>query len=331
MYALVNRTRVALATSILILVLVGCGPAGEQGPQGEVGSQGPQGERGEPGTPSEQGLVGAVGPQGPQGERGEPGTPGEQGLVGAVGPQGPQGERGEPGTPSEQGLVGAVGPQGPQGERGESGTPGEQGLVGAVGPQGPQGERGEPGMQDWIEIVDRVAPSVVCVVARDQTGWYLCSSGFYVDEKGAVATAAHVVTDKLEIDVVDNNGNRSAYELDRVITDFDVAVIVPNRRVASPTVPLPFGSDYHIGQPVLMLGYPYNDFIDDLMAATVGILSIQAQHSRSTGSFLAVDLVSNYGASGAPLVNSYGDVIGLITAAGEVFVWAADLTKLRLP
>ena len=73
------------------------GELGPQGPKGDVGPLGPQGERG---------LAGPVGPQGPMGEVGPPGATGAQGVRGFRGPQGTQGPQGEPGIQGPPGPPG---------------------------------------------------------------------------------------------------------------------------------------------------------------------------------------------------------------------------------
>jgi hypothetical protein len=96
----------ALAASVLLL-LIGCdrgpgagGPPGPAAAQGIAGQQGPPGPAGPPGSMGPQGAAGLQGPAGPQGARGEaglPGPPGPKGDQGEPGPQGLQGERGDPG------------------------------------------------------------------------------------------------------------------------------------------------------------------------------------------------------------------------------------------
>ena len=75
------------AFSLLLIVLLAFGCAGEDGavgpmgPQGEAGAQGEQGERGLQGFDGETGVDGARGPQGERGPEGPQGVQGESGSV----------------------------------------------------------------------------------------------------------------------------------------------------------------------------------------------------------------------------------------------------------
>ena len=46
---------------------------------------------------------------------------------------------------------------------------------------------------DFSDVSIEAVESVVCVLVKDEIGWSLCATGFYVDDKGTVFTAEHVV------------------------------------------------------------------------------------------------------------------------------------------
>ncbi len=108
----------------------------QSGPPGPPGPMGPRGPAGD------QGPAGGVGPPGPQGEKGPRGERGEHGVQGPIGPPGATG------APGPQGPDGGTGPQG------SSGSAGLQGPAGPPGDQGPQGPAGPPGRGIEITLAD---------------------------------------------------------------------------------------------------------------------------------------------------------------------------------
>ena len=121
------------------------GLQGERGLTGPPGPQGPKGDVGPPGATGAQGALGAKGPQGAQGSKGDVGPPGLQGERGLTGPPGPQGSKGDVGSPGATGTQGAPGARGPQGAQGPAGEPGTQ------GPPGPPGRGIKISLADFLK------------------------------------------------------------------------------------------------------------------------------------------------------------------------------------
>ena len=228
------------------------------------------------------------------------------GFTGAVGPQGPQGEQGPRG---DQGVRGDVGPHGPQGigMQGPQGAPGPQGRTGPLGP-----------MPSITGLFGRVQSSVVCVIVCDAQSWYHCSTGFYVDERGTVMTAAHVVEDPtpLEIAVTSEGGRNIPYEIERFLPLADAVLLRPrNARNGTPALPLASSSDVDAGEFVFMVGYADNIIVYDQLLATFGIVSGTTQWSEGAASpfYHVLDVFSAAGSSGSPVVNLEGEIIGMLT------------------
>ncbi len=119
-------------------------------------------EPGPPGPPGPVGPPGAGGPPGPVGPRGEQGGIGQlgpQGLGGERGTEGPRGQAGPEGPKGDDGPPGATGTQGARGERGPQGVQGLKGETGIQGPPGPPGRGIEITLADFIKQdldVDRI-------------------------------------------------------------------------------------------------------------------------------------------------------------------------------
>ncbi len=148
-------------------------------------------------------------------------------------------------------------------------------------------------------------------------------SGFVYDADGHIVTNAHVVRDADEILVTFSDGHVLNAELVAVDDYSDLAVIRVDPARA-PLVPVLLGdsNQLQVGQRVIAIGNPFG--LDGSM--TVGIVSAlgrslpsarlldPAYDQYSNPSIIQVDAAVNPGNSGGPLLDSYGQVIGINTA-----------------
>lgn len=332
---------IGAVTAVLLTAACIEGPPGPQGPAGPQGEQGIQGEvspRGEPGPiglTGEKGETGDAGDQGPQGNTGPQGEVGPVGAQGALGAQGSQGDTGSTGRPGSSGPPGLKGDQGLQGERGPRGLQGVAGPRGSAGPAGPAGKD----TIDAAAVHRDVIESVVCVVLTTREWLYNCASGFYIDQKGTVLTALHAVEpnegDTVErIEVIQPDGNRVEYRVQREIDALDAAVIVPkNGRISSR--PLQIAQDYSLGQEVLVVGYSSNLVEDDVLLTTAGLLGGVTTWGSGVSAveYIVLDLGITSGGSGGPVVNKAGEVVGFVSFVGvdDPFAYAVSIVGAQLP
>lgn len=148
-------------------------------------------------------------------------------------------------------------------------------------------------------------------------------SGFILDMDGHIVTNSHVVRDAQEILVTFADGYVTSAELMGNDDYSDLAVIKVDP-TSAPLVPAELGDSntLQVGQRVIAIGNPFG--LDGSM--TVGIVSalgrslpsaqlLDPSYSRySNPSIIQVDAAVNPGNSGGPLLNSYGQVIGINTA-----------------
>jgi Do/DeqQ family serine protease len=142
-------------------------------------------------------------------------------------------------------------------------------------------------------------------------------SGFIVRQKGDtyyVLTNFHVVegTDKITIEV--NDGKETEYSAKLVGKDErkDLAMVSFQSSVKYPTVVLGNSDDVHVGDWAIALGNPLNF----MFSVTMGIVSAvgrQGGPGNTINDFIQTDASINQGNSGGPLVNIYGEVIGINT------------------
>ncbi len=185
------------------------------------------------------------------------------------------------------------------------------------------------GAFDPAAIYDREAPGVVTVFSvlpggSDGVGGNGGSglgSGFVVNDRGEIATNAHVVTDgegrsireAKEVYVAFADGN----EVSAKIVGFDPNADVALLRIdpAGLTLrPLPLGtaSDLRVGSPVAAIGSPFGE----PQSLSVGVVSAINRSITSLTGFeisgaIQTDAAINHGNSGGPLVNAKGEVLGI--------------------
>lgn len=142
-------------------------------------------------------------------------------------------------------------------------------------------------------------------------------SGVVVNEVGDILTAFHVVEDAVEIEVIFADGTRAKAEVISSEPENDIAVLHPT----SPPgliVPAILGSAraMRIGDEAFAVGNPFG--LPGSMSTGV-ISGFERTISMKDGSqklegLIQFDAAVNPGNSGGPLLNRYGQVIGIVTA-----------------
>ena len=143
-------------------------------------------------------------------------------------------------------------------------------------------------------------------------------SGFLINKEGYILTNAHVISNAVNIHVVLAEGKKEypakIIGIDR-LTDTALIKIEPD---FVPTV-LPFGDSdkLQMGEMVLAIGNP----LGFQHSVTSGLISAKERATPHAGNrytnFLQTDSAINPGSSGGPLINLYGEVVGINTAIVE--------------
>ncbi|MCU1243316.1 MAG: hypothetical protein JWO71_4042 [Candidatus Acidoferrum typicum] len=160
----------------------------------------------------------------------------------------------------------------------------------------------EPPLEDVIALAK---PAVVRLKGLGKSG-----SGFFVTEKGVIATNAHLVRGEGSLIAILPGGQQLAANIIHIDTDRDIA-LVKVEGDEFPYLSLGAASNVRQGETVIAIGNP-----GDAMpfAVTKGIVSAVGKFSAAgPGIWIQTDATINPGNSGGPLLNARGQVIGINT------------------
>ena len=169
-----------------------------------------------------------------------------------------------------------------------------------------------PGAISWQDVYEKVMPSVVSITCHD--GLTTSSgTGVIMDAGGYIITNAHVVEDAVSIRVLLTDGRELTARCVGADLLSDLAVL---RVTASGLVPAVFGDSdkLRVGDEVVAIGDPLGVELRGTM--TNGIISGINRDIKSgnrTLTLMQTTAALNTGNSGGPLVNCYGQVVGINT------------------
>ncbi|MFZ2950035.1 MAG: Do family serine endopeptidase [Desulfuromonadaceae bacterium] len=155
-------------------------------------------------------------------------------------------------------------------------------------------------------------------------------SGFLISKDGYIVTNDHVVRDAESIQV--KLSNDKVYDAKVIGGDqkTDIAVIKINA-ADLPTVVLGDSDKLEVGQWAIAIGNPFG--LDRTM--TVGVISATGRSNmgiETYENFIQTDASINPGNSGGPLLNVYGEVVGIntaIVAAGQGIGFAIPMNMAK--
>lgn len=135
-------------------------------------------------------------------------------------------------------------------------------------------------------------------------------SGFAVSDDGYILTNYHVVANSPEdLTVIDSNQDEFEAELIRFSIEKDLALIKVDKKIDF-SYAIQDIATYELGQEIYAIGTPRS--IELGQSLTKGIISGTRENDGDF--FLQIDASVNPGNSGGPLVNSNGQLIGVINA-----------------
>ncbi len=164
--------------------------------------------------------------------------------------------------------------------------------------QNPQGLTGQ-------EIYNQVSPAVVTIVTKDEN----IGSGFIITQDGLILTNAHVIEGSTDVIVIFKDGTQilgKVIALGNPENKEDLAVIEIKTLKNLPVTYFAPSTEVNIGEEVYALGNPFGRFPGTF---TKGIVS-----NLPNLGLIQHDASINPGNSGGPLLNRFGNAIGVNTA-----------------
>ena len=173
----------------------------------------------------------------------------------------------------------------------------------------------------YLEHRTEEVSSVVLVEVIDEWGNPLRSSGFFFDNE-RVLTAAHVIEDAAFVDGIrvypggrGGMSSHSYYEVDYVEVPRGADVAVLHVPAAEDLPPMPYTMEYPVvGEWVMAMGYPTSGWQNygSVLRQSVGTVSaVDVFFGDLIIPAMVTSTLTASGMSGAPVVNLWGEVVGM--------------------
>ena len=138
-------------------------------------------------------------------------------------------------------------------------------------------------------------------------------SGFILTEDGYIVTNQHVVSKATEVKVTLYNGETYTASVIGGDSDYDVAVIKIEATGLSP-VTLGDSTKINVGDSVLAIGNPLGELTFSMSQGIVSCCNRAINVDGTPFNMIQIDAGINPGNSGGPLMNLYGEVVGIVSA-----------------
>ena len=138
-------------------------------------------------------------------------------------------------------------------------------------------------------------------------------SGFIISPDGYIVTNEHVVSDATAVKVTLYNGETYTASYVGGDSDYDVAVIKIEASGLPPVV-LGDSAKLNVGDSVLAIGNPLGELTFSMSQGIVSCCNRAINVDGTPFNMIQIDAGINPGNSGGPLMNLYGEVIGIVSA-----------------
>jgi S1-C subfamily serine protease len=154
---------------------------------------------------------------------------------------------------------------------------------------------------------------VIEAVHQGSPGTEDLGTGVIIDTRGDIVTALHVVQGASHITVTFADGTTSAGSIAVPEPADDIAVLT-TARLPAVIVPAVLGPSPQIGDETFAVGNPLG-LVGSLSAGVISGLgrTFKLANGRTLSGMIQFDAAVNPGSSGGPLLNTKGQVIGIVT------------------
>ena len=172
------------------------------------------------------------------------------------------------------------------------------------------------------EIYAAVVNSVVSINTTSQAGVNIfgqpvqaasSGSGFILSSDGYILTNYHVVQDASNVEVTTYNGDTLQAQVIGGEPDYDIAVLKVSASGLQSAV-LGNSDTLNVGDRVLAIGNPLGELTFSLSGGMVSSVNRAINVSGTPFHMIQTDTSINPGNSGGPLLNTSGEVIGIVSA-----------------
>src|SRR5437762_2225185 len=162
------------------------------------------------------------------------------------------------------------------------------------------------------DIFEKAAKAVVKIRGTDAYG-ELSGTGFFIDAAGTIYTAFSVGGDTDNI-MVEFDGKK--YPAHVLLADLRSGIAILKIDLATPSLPIGKSQQIEVATPVITIGYPLD------LAETPSFGMIAGFDRKFLGNYLntthlRVNLPTQRGEAGAPLLNFKGEVVGILVRSLE--------------
>jgi S1-C subfamily serine protease len=171
------------------------------------------------------------------------------------------------------------------------------------------------------QVYQVIFPSLVIIRSQgqnpDDEDSVGVGSGVVINDSGEILTALHVVADAAEIEIVFSDGTEAKAEIIAAEPENDIALLHPSRPpelivpaiLGNPNAMRIGDETYAVGNPLGLAGSMSAGVISGFDRS----LPLDDGNQKLEG-LIQFDAAVNPGNSGGPLLNRYGQVIGIVTA-----------------
>ena len=187
-----------------------------------------------------------------------------------------------------------------------------------------------------------IRPSLVFIQteapAEDGEAGHGVGSGVIINTNGDILTSLHVVANASDIRLTFADGTESSAQVIAEQPENDIAVLSANQLPAE-FVPVTLGSPnaMRVGDEAFVVGNPFGLYSSMSAGVISGFnRSFRAQNSdQELHDLIQFDAAVNPGNSGGPLLNRYGQVVGIVTALAnpteqDVFICIGFAVPIQL-
>lgn len=173
-----------------------------------------------------------------------------------------------------------------------------------------------------VDAFRAVAPALVLIqterLGQNEDGEQRrgLGSGVIINDRGLILTSLHVVTDASEIRLMFADGTEAYARVIAQQPENDIAVLWPSR-LPKLLAPAPLGNPnaLRVGDEAFVVGNPLGLY-GSMSAGVISGLKrsfTPSGHGQRLENLIQFDAAVNPGSSGGPLINRYGQVVGIVT------------------